>query len=209
MDHGWAGLAPGHGTAFGSLDLWPVARGTNRFGFHLLPACSCQVPGRVSGWTELPLDHGRVRLVTELLQGPQSGSSSVGLLPRVPIGMGPPRFFGEWDWWQDCAQAELELSSQGYRCSSLQVHSWDITGDRPDIGVRTCLIKVALLSLGFHWGFPIFCLDPKVRQKAFLFVGGCQILFLWGNEDGGMAYSTFLLTSLPVHDFILWYTSFN
>lgn len=57
-------------------------------------------------------------------------------------------------------QAGLELSSQ--ESGVLPGPQLDyITGVRPDTWVQTCLIEVALLRLGFHWGFPTSYLDPK------------------------------------------------
>lgn len=139
------------------MDLAP-----NRFLSLLLPDPRVDTLW-VGYWVDrLHLGYGRMRLgqVTELLQCPQSVSiCQEHQQAWVLLGLLVDRVSGRldkqgWSWVH---------RSQGY----FQVHSWHyITGVRPDTWVQTCLIKVALLNLGFHWDFATSYLDPKVSPKG-------------------------------------------
>ena len=139
--------------------------------------------------------------VIELLQGPQSGSLSVGLSLRAPTGRGFPGSFGGWGWWQDCRQAGLELSSQGDRSAFRSVAGTTSLSTGLPPGSKPAFSK-----------WPSSVLDStevsqpptwisRSPQRHFCSWMAAKLLFLLGGRGLGTSYSTILLTSLPIYKF--------
>ena len=97
-------------------------------------------------------------------------------------------------WWQDHGQVVLDLRVQsGWSCF------WSAAGNMVDESTtvaQACLLKEALLSLGFYWGFATSYLDPKAPTQGLLSMGDCQVFPSVGGCGLGISSSTILLTSL-------------
>ena len=82
-------------------------------------------------------------------------------------------------WWQIQSQLGLKLSPQGCWAISASVAGTTV-GES-----AACLLKMALLSPGLHWGFTTSVLGPKAPTKHFCLWMDATLLLLRGEYDEG------------------------